>query len=230
MYVMKRFILILLSIVVFMSANSQQDVTKFLGFPVDGTKDQMVKNLKTKGFKSIMSYSDKEVLTGRFNGMDVHLVISTEKGKVSRITLCDDVLSGERDIINRFNLLCKQFKENGKYFALADYTIQDNEDISHEMLVNNKRYEATFYQLPEGELLKSLQESIINKVRSNYTLEQLESNNEEIKKQVIIDCVAELLKEVEKKPVWFMITQDGSRYYITMHYDNEYNRANGEDL
>ena len=33
-----------------------------------------------------------------------------------------------------------------------------------------------------------------------------------------------------KKPVWFMISKYLNMYYITMFYDNEYNRANGEDL
>ena len=33
-----------------------------------------------------------------------------------------------------------------------------------------------------------------------------------------------------KKPVWFMISENYGQYYITMFYDNEYNRANGEDL
>lgn len=32
------------------------------------------------------------------------------------------------------------------------------------------------------------------------------------------------------KTVWFMISDLYGKYYITMFYDNEYNRANGEDL
>ncbi len=39
------------------------------------------------------------------------------------------------------------------------------------------------------------------------------------------------LEKIEKKPVWFMISEEEyGKYYITMYYDNEYNRANGEDL
>lgn len=38
------------------------------------------------------------------------------------------------------------------------------------------------------------------------------------------------MKLVAMKPVWFMISEYGGKYYITMYYDNEYNRANGEDL
>ena len=33
-----------------------------------------------------------------------------------------------------------------------------------------------------------------------------------------------------KKSVWFMISESYGKYYIIMFYDNEYIRANGEDL
>ena len=38
------------------------------------------------------------------------------------------------------------------------------------------------------------------------------------------------LDKATKTPVWFMISENFGEYYITMFYDNEYNRANGEDL
>ena len=33
-----------------------------------------------------------------------------------------------------------------------------------------------------------------------------------------------------KKPVWFRIISLGTEYGIAIYYDNEYNRAQGEDL
>ena len=35
---------------------------------------------------------------------------------------------------------------------------------------------------------------------------------------------------MEKKFVWFMISESYGQYYITMFYDNEYNHSDGEDL
>ena len=32
------------------------------------------------------------------------------------------------------------------------------------------------------------------------------------------------------KSVWFMIAERFGKYYICMYYDNEYNKADGEDL
>ena len=33
-----------------------------------------------------------------------------------------------------------------------------------------------------------------------------------------------------KKSVWFMISESYGKYCIIMFYDNEYNKANGDDL
>lgn len=44
---------------------------------------------------------------------------------------------------------------------------------------------------------------------------------------MFLDYATEIIM---KKSVWFMISKYLGMYYITMFYDNEYNRANGEDL
>lgn len=54
----------------------------------------------------------------------------------------------ETNIRIRFNNLCEQFADNPKYTSLADNCmIPEDEDISYEMLVHDKRYEAIFHQL-----------------------------------------------------------------------------------
>lgn len=46
----------------------------------------------------------------------------------------------------------------------------------------------------------------------------------------IVKMTMERMAELTNKSVWFMISDLYDKYYITMFYDNEYNRANGEDL
>ena len=65
---------------------------------------------------------------------------------------------------------------------------------------------------------------------SKYTKEQLENPSEEISKDIYKVATMYALDKATKKPVWFMISENYGEYYITMFYDNEYNRANGEDL
>lgn len=199
---------------------AQKDVTKFLGIPVDGTKSEMIKKLKEKGFTSTLY--DKDVLEGEFNGVDVNISVVTNNNKVYRIFVADaNTTMNEADIRIRFNNLCEQFKNNKKYtsFSSSDYTIPDDENISYEITVHNKRYEASFYQKPDSA-------SILSK----YPEEQLDSLSEEEQKEVIRELVSYAVEVASNKSVWFMIAERLGGYYIAMYYDNGYNQAKGEDL
>lgn len=124
-------------------------VTKFLGIPVDGTKTEMISKLKAKGFKSIR-YSD--MLKGEFNGNDVYISIVTNNNKVCRVGVIDQRGVGKTNIKIKFNNLCKQFEHSGKYMTLfPNFQLSDDEDISYGITVNDKRYEAIFYQKDDAE-------------------------------------------------------------------------------
>lgn len=145
--IMKKLFSIVVILLIAFSAHAQQNVTKFLGIPVDGTKAAMIAKLKAKGFKA--SLIENTDLKGRFNGIDVLLGIQTDKGKVWRICVIDENSCDETNIKIRFNTLFNQFVENQKYITAEYNVLSDEEDISYEMLVHKKRYEATFFQKPE---------------------------------------------------------------------------------
>lgn len=128
------------------SIHAQNDVTKFLGIPVDGFKPDMIRALKAKGFAS--SIYDKDILEGEFNGTRVRVYVVTNNNKVCRIMVCDENTVGETDIKIRFNRLCGQFENNKNYIQLGDDSqkIPDDEKLSYEISINDKRYEAVFYQ------------------------------------------------------------------------------------
>lgn len=226
-----RKILTIAAVILFaVTCFAQKDVTKFLGFPVDGSKSEMIKNLKSKGFK-LTEDGGTEVLKGRFNGNDVHIYIFTENGIVSRIVVCDDNTMNETDIKIRFNRLCNQFKDNGKYLSLEDFSIPESEDISFEMSTHNKRYEAIFYQMPEGEAYEQLKSRMLKDAQSKFTPEQLEDPTDEVRNEIISSSFDTMMSSLKNKPVWFIITEEQyGKYFISMFYDNEYNRPNGEDL
>lgn len=208
---------------------AQTDVTKFLGIPVDGSKAEMMRKIKAKGFTQ--SPYAQDVLTGVFNGMDVTVHIGTNKGKVCRIMVCDDNAKSEIDIKNRFNILCEQFKTNPRYwsFSEGDQKIQENEDISYEMTAHNKRYEAIFYQIPDITSANH-QKEIQALLSSKYSQEQLNNPSEEVAADIKQIAGTYAIEIALKKPVWFYIQNNYGQYYIYMFYDNEYNRAHGEDL
>lgn len=206
---------------------AQTHVTRFLGIPVDGSKKEMIQKLKAKGFTS-SPYQD-DVLEGEFNGMDVNVHVVTNNNKVYRIMVCDVNTQSAGDIRIRFNHLCRQFEANNKYFAAgSDFIIPDNEDISYEILVHDKRYQAGFYQLPAPK------DTVFNEaaaiIRSKYTDEEILNMSNEQGAIAAEAAFASILDKYSKNSVWFTIGNYQGKYYIIMYYDNKYNEANGEDL
>lgn len=222
-----RRLFILLVWLVSITANAQRDVTKFLGIPVDGSKSEMIQKLKNKGF----SYNQKDdYLTGQFNDYNVEISVVTNNNKVSRIFISDKYDVNESSIKIRFNKLCKQFEKNNKYVFFDDQSIPDEEDISHEMLVNSKRYEAVFYQKPLTYDTLSIQKEIRGKLLDKYSEEDLQNPSEEIENESISLAKDIIFDIMEKSPVWFMISEKYGKYRINMFYDNEYNKSDGSDL
>ncbi len=210
---------------------AQNDVTTFLGIPIDGFKPAMRQKLMGKGFIP-KKVGTNEYFEGEFNGQEVHVYISTNNNKVCRLMICDANTTDEANIKVRFNKLVSQFENNKRYFHFGDQTLSDDVDISYEMTVHNKNFEAIFYQNPDT--TKTDTSYVKNKVREEllekYTQEQLDNPTEEIQKEITAAFLKYYLENYYKKIVWFRITRYYNEYYITMYYDNEYNRANGEDL
>lgn len=228
---MKKLLFSLLATLLTLSLYAQNDVTTFLGIPVDGFKSEMRQKLITKGFTT-KKVGTNEYLEGEFNGTDVHIYIATNNNKVYRIMVCDANTQDEANIKIRFNKLVNQFENNKRYTALDQYTISDTEDISYEMLVHKKNFDALFYQNPDMEKVDTL--ALQNKIREQllekYKPEQLENPTEEMNQEVQAIAMRIGMDMIFKKPVWFRICESYGEYYITMYYDNEYNHANGEDL
>lgn len=210
---------------------AQKDVTKFLGIPVDGTKAQMIAKLKAKGFTPSTKSYKKGVLTGTFNGRKVDLYVVTNNNKVYRIMVADQQSDNATDIKIHFNNLCEQFKNNKKYISFEDQTIPKEENILHEMIVNNKRYQACFYQAPSDTAhIKNVAMTVREKLLQKYSEYQLANPTEEIQKEATSETMSAFLEDSQNRSVWFMISENFSNFQLVMYYDNEYNKANGEDL
>ncbi len=131
----------------------------------------------------------------------------------------------ETDIKIRFNNLCEQFANNPKYLSQSlDPRIPEDEDISTQMILNNKRYEAAFYQAPPDSA--AFVKKMLPILLSKYTEEQIANPDEE----TLLGMNKILLEQMSKKSVWFMIDESYGKYGIIIYYDNKYNKSNGEDL
>ncbi len=220
---MKKLLLLAAVLMLSIAMNAQEDVTKFLGIPVDGTKSEMINKLLDKGFTR--TEYDREVLEGEFNGMNVNISIQTNNNKVWRIVVIDQARVDETTIKINYNNLCDQFANNPNYYLsipVEELYIPDDEDISYEMLVNNKSYQPIFFQTN----FETVMEKTNNILLSKYTLEQLANPTEEINKEI-----GKLgLELFMKKAVWFTIMQLYGKYNLCIYYENGYNKADGSDL
>lgn len=231
----------LLSLVLLLACSAvsyaQNEVTQFLGIPVDGSKSEMIQKLKAKGFQY---NSELGRLEGEFNGRNSHIYVATNNNKVYRIMVTDAIGSDESNIKIRFNTLCRQFENNPKYETMTDkdQSIPDDEDLSYEIKVNEKRYEAVFYQIPSPLDTVAIYNESKQSLLDKYTQEQLDNPTEEISDEIQLKYLINKSKYdlqnlliMSNKLVWFMISEDIlGRYNILLYYDNVYNQADGEDL
>ena len=247
--------------------SAQDRALKFLGIPVDGYKSEMIQKLRDEGY-TYSKDGDEDVLTGEFNGTDVNIYIVTNKNKIWRVYIADDDTRDEYQIKLRFNTLCEQFEKNPRYTAISeDQKIPMDEDISYEMNVNDKRYEAAFYQIPDDpNLMKAIEElsarfdNLNSGQQDSLAYEQLSEAVDDLYSALFtydaetfskydVDYLAHLSSATEEEQlamaktltedimsilsnrmVWFTISEYCGGYYISMYYDNGYNKASGEDL
>lgn len=220
---MKRFFFILTLVIWSVTSFAQDNTLKFLGIPVDGTEANMIAQLKQKGF----TYdATQKCLKGKFNGRQSHVFISTNYGRVDRIYVADADVMDEADIRVRFNNLISQMNNNSKYFAIGNDEISESEDISYEMMVHNKRYEASYSLVPQ--LTEEDQKAILARVAAMK--DELEGKEESEIQAAALIVAMKYAYEKSTGTVWFMISESYGRYYISMYYDNLKNRPNGEDL
>ncbi len=238
-----------------LSLNAQnKEITRFLGIPIDGSKSEMISKLKGKGF---VYDSKNDCLTGEFNGSDVNVYIGTNKNKVYRIFVADSKTFSEAQIKIKFNNLVYQFEHNMKYTSSdSSQYINENENISYQMMVNKKFFDAEFYQKSDDLDLyisnidnadfETMHEQFHNSVielcalfENNYYEEHYLTETKDKNEFEIFEYDKNLLKTAAityeimqqyNRKVWFRIFEHYGEYYIGIFYDNMNNASNGEDL
>ena len=240
---MKRLLSFVIGILIMCSTvfGQSEGTLKFLGIPVDGSKSEMVAALKDKGFRYD---SNSGFLVGDFNGMESHIGIVENHGKVYRVVVFDANTCDAGQIKIRFNNLIHQFENsNGKYYYInQNDKIPEDEDISYEISVNNKQYSAEFIYNPlYGN--DELRDRLVNEVIEELGLEKIKDektaggitygefySDKDNYNQLISSLVGLKIIQMSNSSVWFKIFEHYGKYYIGIYYDNLVNKPNGEDL
>jgi len=149
----------------------------------------------------------------------------------------------ESRVITEYNILLGQFNRNKKYIALEENEkIPDNEDLSYEMTVKNKKYGAAFMYISpdlfteeEIDNLHTMREQVEGmsseemQVMGQAMADSLQTRTSEISIEDTMKTINKLMSLVSGN-VWFTIHEHYGQYQIGIYYDNLKNRPNGEDL
>ena len=230
------------------------DVLKFMGVPIDGTEYQVRMDLIRKGF----SYNQTtKWFSGQFNGQSVRLSIHTNHRVVDRIYVRFPSVN-KFSIKNEYNKLLHQLDKTGKYLSsIINNTIPEEENVADSISFSGKSYEACFYYLnserdPDiySETI-SLHRELLDIIDSeelkivNTLSAQLDTlSDEDYEKHPDSKYIDGFIEKTAEKAallsvyvdyladgqVWFTIHEDGSKYHISLYYDNLHNRPHGEDL
>ena len=219
--------------------NPNEGTLRFLGIPIDGSKSQMIEQIKAKGF-TFNSYRD--CLQGQFNGKNVDVYVVDNHGITYRVFVAFPE-TDEYEIRSEFNHLLSQFMRNDKYVPMKECEeIDQKEDISYEMSVHNKKYAASFSYIspdvftPEQtakihefvEKYKTMSEEetqqYLESMAASFYPDSSNASPDDI--MLAMNRVASILSG----NVWFRIIREGVDYQIGLYYDNIKNMPNGEDL
>lgn len=225
---MKKYLISIVFAMISFIAFAQTPATfKFMGVPVDGSKRDVISALVEKGFV----YNEKgDILSGQFNGQQSMILINENNGKVYRIIVAQENPSyNEAEIRIAYNNLIQQFRDNPKYEENEpNEFISETEDISYEMIVHNKLYDAIFtfnptYNWTEEDWSKA-RENIKNEIEAK----QFPSPEEKL--NAYLSAVANYSKSFPQGIVWFRIFEQYGKYGIGIYYENWDNKPKGEDL
>lgn len=202
--------------------SEDNDVLKFLGIPIDGSKEQMYNRLKEKGFSG---YSWDEYLEGIFNGENVRVHIGTNHGIVDRIKV---VFPYTEERLNKvkYNTLISRFGRNPKYTELRENkVIPEDEDISYEIALHDKVYDAVYYLLRSDVDASSWKEDFYREYNARY--KKPLSGLTQIEIEEVLFSLPKRISDAIIGIVWFTLPNDNR---IELYYDNLKNRPRGEDL
>ena len=158
--------LLLLMFLVSVPTFAQDCVTKFMGIPVDGTKEEMISALEKKGFMRI----NEDGLLGDFNGERSMEVVRTNKERVCAVVVAPIMSIDKTSVPLVFNGLFNQLESNSKYKWFRGKMIFDKEDVDYEMSVHDKLYQAWFFQVDDcSEQVQNKRVSLtVNRVEGGF--------------------------------------------------------------
>ena len=166
-----------------------------------------------------------EYLEGIFNGENVRVHIGTNHGIIDRIKV---VFPYTEERLNKvkYNTLISRFGRNPKYTELRENkVIPEDEDISYEIALHDKVYDAIYYLLRSDVDASSWKEDFYREYNARY--KKPLSGLTQIEIEEVLFSLPKRISDAIIGIVWFTLPNDNR---IELYYDNLKNRPRGEDL
>ena len=222
---MKKLFFLIATTLLATNMMAQNYPTKFLGIPIEGTKQEMIQKIRERGF----TYNRQlDCLTGVFNGEKVVIGLRAYEGKVCQVMVGSLQTYSEKQIKAKFNNLMKLFNEDPYYISthLDQKFIDKKEKISKEMSKNSKKYAAYYMQIThdlDTTILMKDMEKIAQDVAIQFADKDSLSEREKDLTEQYIELKA-IRRQYTNNIVWFRILENQGKYSIALYYDNLYNR------
>lgn len=212
---------------------AQKYPTRFLGFPIDGPKQTMIENIKSRGYEY---HAGEDYFTGIYFGEPVYIFVNTRDGRVNRVLVYDIIQRDSAEIKKRFNDVYIRFKDNKLYTYMSGKKgkISMNENISMGINQYSKNYRAVY-----GQHRKTSADSM--RVQKNAAIP---SKYGPIDMRALKDDFRERLRRIHAKAlmksvsttddrfmnqVWFAISLKNGKYAMIHCFDNLYNFSQPSD-
>ena len=206
------------------STDTDESALKFVGVPIDGTKEQMIEALEEKGFQK-EPFNDS-MATGMFNGELVTLFLSTNHGIVDRVKVVYPRCNAANDTRVKYNMLLSRFNRNAKYVCVNTRPeVPADENIYLKLQANTKEYDAVYFFLHPEVNAKGWVEEFKREYQKLYKKPLQGLSYEEMEEALF--CLPMKVSAAVSGVVWFTMT---SVHDININYINFKNRPHGEDL
>ena len=228
---MKRLFFIFFAAIMTVCVLAETYPTKFLGIPIDGSKQEMIRKIQGKGF---LYNKQLDCFTGVFIGEKVVVSLRTYEGKVCQVMVSSLQSYSEKQIKDKFNNLMKQFNEHPNYISapLEQAYIDKKERVSREISQNGKKYAAYYMQITHDLdttiWMKDMERIAHDVVDQLGDIDSLSEHDKDLT-GIYIEQKA-MRQQYLHNIVWFKIIENKGKYSIGLYYDNLYNQSLGSDI
>ena len=203
--------------------DTDETTLKFVGIPIEGTKEHMIEALRAKSFEK-EPYDD--YMTGMFNGENVRVFLSTNHSIVDRVKVVYPYCSETNNTRIKYNVLLSRFNRNSKYVCVNPRTeIPADEKIFWKLEANTKAYEAVYFYLHPEVNAKDWIELFKQEYQKRYKKQLQGLSYDEMEEALF--CLPIKISSAVSGVVWFTMASTNT---IVINYINFKNRPRGEDL